>query len=547
MKSTMMSAPLSISTLAEHGAAYSSDRAVVTKTETGWRTAAYADVVARARRLANALEDLGVVGDARVGTFMWNNQEHLEAYFAVPSMGAVLHTANIRLTPEQIAYTVNAAGDRVMIVDDSLAATFAPVVPLLTTVETIVVSGTIDDAVFAGASQRVVSYEDVLAAASPDREWTVVDEQDAASICFTTGTTGNPKGVAYSHRSIMLQSLATSAVDALRIGNNDTILVAVPMFHATAWCYPYSGFWAGADLVLLDRFLAPPTIVEAIETFSVTFGNGVPTVWNDVLRLLDAEPDHDLGSLQRLVIGGAAASESLFDGFADHGVDVVQGWGMTESSPLVTVGRTSRGVDAETARRQRLTQGRVISGVEIRIVDQETGEPLPRDGETIGEFELRGPWIAGGYLGVESDGPADKFHDGWLRTGDVGTLDRDGFAKLTDRSKDIIKSGGEWISSVDLENTLAGHPAIRDVTVIGVPDEKWDERPCAVVVVEDGATVGAEDLRTWLVGRVAKFWIPENWVFTTALPRTSVGKIDKKLLRGQRADGALDVMRETGR
>ncbi|WP_211188108.1 long-chain-fatty-acid--CoA ligase [Gordonia asplenii] len=540
----MMNDQLSITDVLEHGQRWNAQREVITKTADGWRTASFAAVAENAARLANALQSLGIDGDQRVGTFMWNNQEHLEAYLAVPAMGAVLHTANMRLTPEQVAYTINAADDRVMIVDASLAELFVKVLPLLTSVHTIIVNGSVEATVFADADITVLDYHTLVDAASPQRVWTIGDERNAASICFTTGTTGNPKGVAYSHRSIVLQCLGTSTIDTLGIGNRDRMLVLVPMFHATAWCYPYTGFWSGADIVLLDEFLSPAAIIDAIQTFGITFANGVPTVWNDVLRILRAEPHHNLSSLQRVVIGGAAATTALFDGFDEVGVRIVQGWGMTETSPLVTVGRDSRGVDATTAASQRLSQGRVLAGVRIRVVDPDSGDPLPDDGRSVGELELRGPWIAGGYLGDEG---SDKFHDGWLRTGDVGTIDDQGFVRLTDRAKDIIKSGGEWISSVDLENVLVAHPSIRDVTVIGVPDARWDERPCAIVVFEDGRDVDVEELRVWLVGRVARFWVPENWITTTALPRTSVGKIDKKDLRSRHAAGEFEMHRSTSK
>jgi fatty-acyl-CoA synthase len=540
----MMDAPMSVAGILRHGRQWHATREVVTETEhENRRRASFAVVAARAAQLANGLAALGITGDQRVGSFMWNNQEHLEAYLAVPSMGAVLHTVNIRLFPDQVSYTINAADDRVLIVDDSLAPAIAKLLPELPTVHTVVVNGTVDDALFDGSGKNVVSYREITEGQPDERTWADVDERDAASICFTTGTTGNPKGVAYSHRSIAMQSLSSATENALRIGADDRMLIAVPMFHATAWGYPYSGFWFGADMILLDRFLKPATIVRAVEQERITFANGVPTIWNDVLRLVRTEPGHDLSSLRRIVVGGASATRTLLEGFdTDVGAPILQGYGMTETSPLVTVARPPRDATPDAAMSARLSQGRVLAGVEARIVDPDTLAPLRADGTSIGELELRGPWIAGSYLGDE--GP-DKFHDGWLRTGDLGTLDPSGYVRLTDRAKDVIKSGGEWISSVELEAVLLAHPGVADVAVIGVPDERWDERPCVIVVPAANAQRDPEALRAWLLGRVPRWWIPEHWAFAEALPLTSVGKIDKKLLRSRHEAGDLDVVSVT--
>ncbi|HEY7009017.1 MAG TPA: AMP-binding protein, partial [Jatrophihabitantaceae bacterium] len=401
MKNTMMDAPLSVAGILRHGRQWHATREVVTETEhENRRRASFAVVAARAAQLANGLAALGITGDQRVGSFMWNNQEHLEAYLAVPSMGAVLHTVNIRLFPDQVSYTINAADDRVLIVDDSLAPAIAKLLPELPTVHTVVVNGTVDDALFDGSGKNVVSYREITEGQPDERTWADVDERDAASICFTTGTTGNPKGVAYSHRSIAMQSLSSATENALRIGADDRMLIAVPMFHATAWGYPYSGFWFGADMILLDRFLKPATIVRAVEQERITFANGVPTIWNDVLRLVRTEPGHDLSSLRRIVVGGASATRTLLEGFdTEVGAPILQGYGMTETSPLVTVARPPRDATAETAMSARLSQGRVLAGVDARIVHPDALTALAADGTTIGELELRGPWIAGSYLG----------------------------------------------------------------------------------------------------------------------------------------------------
>jgi fatty-acyl-CoA synthase len=537
----MMDAPLTVTTILRHGQQWHAGRDVLTETESGdRRRASFAEVADRAARLANGLAALGVTGDQRVGTYMWNNQEHLEAYLAVPAMGAVLHTANIRLFADQATYTINAVEDRVLIVDESLAPALAKLLPDLPTVHTVVVNGAVDTTLFETTGKTVVSYQELLADQPEERTWPCLDERDAASICFTTGTTGNPKGVAYSHRSILLQAMSSATTNALRLGAEDRMLIAVPMFHATAWGYPYSAFWFGADVILLDRFLKPATIVRAIEEERITFANGVPTIWNDVLRLLRREPGHDLSSAQRIVVGGAAVARSLLEAFdGEVGVPILQGWGMTETSPLVTVGRPPPGATGEEALSARVSQGRVLAGVEIRLVNPDTLKSLPADGRTVGEFELRGPWISGSYLRAEGQ---DKFHDGWLRTGDVGTLDPQGYARLTDRTKDVIKSGGEWISSAELEGVLSAHPEIVEACVIGVPDARFDERPCALVVGSEGADLDAGALRAWLVGRVAPWWIPERWIFVDRLPLTSVSKLDKKLLRSRYAAQEFNVI-----
>jgi fatty-acyl-CoA synthase len=542
MKSTMMDVPLSVATILRHGQRWFAHRKVATMAGPGrWRESTFAEVAQRAAQLANGLESIGITGDQRVGTFMWNNQEHLEAYLAVPAMGAVLQTANIRLFPDQLTYTINKAEDQVLIVDESLTRTLAPLWGKLTTVQTVVVNGNIDPAHFEGYGKKVITYAGLLAGQPTEREWADVNERDAATICFTTGTTGNPKGVAYSHRSIAIHSMSVATYNALNVGFDDRNLIVVPMFHANAWGYPFTAWWYGADIVLLDRFLSARNIVRAIEEQKVTFSNGVPAIWSDVVNVLRAEPGHDLSSLRMVIVGGAAAPSSLIESFeALSGVPLIQGWGMTETSPLVTVAKARRGVEPDTARRMRYSQGRISPGVEIRVVDPDTLEILPADGVSIGEMELRGPWISGRYVGDEG---TDKFHDGWLRTGDIGTLDPDGFVRLTDRAKDIIKSGGEWVSSIELEGVIGGHPDIVSATVIGVPDPTWDERPCAIVVLRDGVTPDPEALREWLIGKVARWWVPEYWSFVPEIPLTSVGKLDKKVLRQSRIEGKLPIVR----
>jgi fatty-acyl-CoA synthase len=357
-------------------------------------------------------------------------------------------------------------------------------------------------------------------------------------MCYTSGTTGNPKGVAYSHRSMWLHSQAATSTNSLALSCQDIALVIVPQFHANAWGIPYASFMAGADLVMPDRFLQAEPLVRAIEAEKPTMSGAVPTIWNDILGYLRANPGHDISSIKRIICGGSAVPRALMEAFeSEFGIRMIQAWGMTETSPLGSVARPPRGLSAEAEWDYRTTAGRFAFGVEGRIVD-DAGEVQPRDGKAVGELQVRGPWVAAAY---QKDDDPGKFDGGWLRTGDVGTIDPRGYITLTDRAKDVIKSGGEWISSVELEGTLMAHPAIREAAVVGVPDERWDERPLAAVVLRDGESVTPEELCTWLAERVAKWWLPERWAFVDEVPKTSVGKFDKKVLRKAYADGELEV------
>jgi fatty-acyl-CoA synthase len=542
MKSTMMATPLLVSRLLEHGSSVHGQAEVITWTGSGPRRTTFAEVGRQAAQLAHALRDLGVTGDQRVGTFMWNNAEHLIAYFAVPSMGAVLHTLNIRLFPEQLVYIAGHAEDKVIIVDGTLIPLLARVLPQLTTVEHVIVAGAGDVAPLEAAGQvRVHRWEDLLAG-KPDRyDWPVVDENDAAALCYTSGTTGNPKGVAYSHRSIWLHSMQVCMAESFGLGPSDLDLAIVPMFHAMSWGLPYAAFMGGASLLMPDRFLQAAPIAAMIEQEKPTLAAAVPTIWNDLLNHLDANPT-DVSSLKEVIVGGAACPPGLMHAFSErYGIEIIHAWGMTETSPLGSVSRPPVGVTPEESWAYRYTQGRVPASVEARIVDP-LGEPMPADGKSVGELEVRGPWITGQYLG-ESEPDPDKFHDGWLRTGDVGTLSADGYLTLTDRAKDVIKSGGEWISSVDLENQLMAHPDVAEAAVVAVPDERWGERPLATVVLRDGATAGYPELRAFLAERIAHWQLPERWAIIPTVPKTSVGKFDKKVIRQSYAAGELDVTR----
>src|SRR3954447_8933873 len=485
---------------------------VVTLTEAEPERLTYAELGARVDRLCHALTALGVKAGDRVATFSWNTQRHLELYLAAPCMGAVLHTLNIRLFPEQLRYIVEHAGDRLMFLDPSLREVWEA-------------SGAKVDRIVELGDE----YEQLLADQPADGfEYPELDDRSAAGLCYTSGTTGNPKGVLYSHRSNVLHAMGQCLADGAGLRHGDRVLPIVPMFHANAWGFPYGAAMIGASLVLPSCFVNAERLAKAIEAERVTVAAAVPTVWLDLLRYAD-EHGPDLSSLRTVPCGGAAVPESLMRAFEErHGVRIVQAWGMTETSPLPPA---SPAEDAGT----RTRQGRPLPLVEARIVDDE-GNEVAWDGESTGELEVRGPWIAAAYY--ESDDP-EKFDDGWLRTGDIASIDARGSIKLTDRSKDVIKSGGEWISSVELENALMAHPSIREAAVIARPDERWSERPLACVVVEDGAQLDQEELKRHLLELVAKWWVPDDYVAIAEVPKTSVGKFDKKVLRAQLAEGTL--------
>ena len=553
MKSSMQPTPLLISTLLRYGTTAFPRSEVITWTGDGARRITYAELGTQAAQLANALRGLGITGDQRVATFMWNNAEHLTAYLAVPSMGAVMHALNIRLFPEQLIYVTRHGGSQVVIVDDSLAEPFSALIAHLPDVRHVVVNGTIPDALRDKLAapdhvEGVHDYATLIADQPTTFDWVEdMDEDDASSLCYTSGTTGNPKGVAYSHRSNYLHALSGAAEFSWT--EADTLLVVVPLFHANAWGFPYMAMFTGSGLMMPDRYLQAAPLAQMIQTQGVTGGAGVPTVWLDLLRHLDAGGT-DTSRLHTLVVGGSAAPESMMRRYREnHGVDIVHAWGMTELSPLGSVAIPPAHVEpgSEEYWSYRSSQGRLITAVQGRIVGPD-GEVQPRDGVSVGELEVRGPWVTGSYLANEGDDEADvadratRFSDdGWFRTGDVGALTADGFLKLTDRSKDVIKSGGEWISSVELENHIMGHPDVAEASVINIPDEKWGERPLATVVLREGADVGVAELRDHLADKVARWQLPERWALIDEVPKTSVGKFDKKRLRQQYADGELQV------
>ena len=537
--STMQDAQLTIRSLLEHGARVYAGSVVRTFEGDHVREATYAEVAERSARLAGALAALGIGQGDRVGTFLWNTQEHLEAYLAVPSMGAVLHTLNLRLFPEQLSYVVNHGQDRVVVVDATVLPVLAKVAADLMTVEAYVLVGDVDrTADTSGLGDVPVHhYEDLLAAAPAVYDWPELDERTPMAMCYTSGTTGNPKGVVYSHRSTWLHSLASCSGNTFGLTEHDTVLPVVPMFHANAWGLAYSGWMAGADFVMPGRFLQAEPLARMISELRPTVAGAVPTIWNDLLSYVD-EHDTDLTSLRLVACGGSAVPLKLMQRFEnDHGMHIVQAWGMTETSPLAAIAHVPAGAPENEKWTWRSRTGRIAVGVDLRLVDDDR-TVLPWDGESVGEIQVRGPWITGAY---HLDDDPEKFMDGWLRTGDVAVAYPNGMLQITDRSKDVIKSGGEWISSVELENTLMGHPAVFECAVVAVPDERWDERPLACVVLRPGHTATPQELIDFLGDKVARWWLPERWSFIEAVPKTSVGKFDKKVLRKSYADEGLSV------
>jgi fatty-acyl-CoA synthase len=537
MRSTMMDFPLTTGHIFQHGRALYADSTVLTREAEGVRRIEFGALAERAEQLAAGLRRLGVRPGDRVATFAWNNQEHLEAYFAVPGMGAVLHTINIRLSVEQLRYIIGHAEDSVIILDASLAPVFAPVLAggpdELKTVRHLIVFGHGDRSGLPGH----IDYEELLAAERPGYPWPEVEETAAAAMCYTSGTTDRPKGVVYSHRSTFLHSLGVCSGEALGLSQYDRLLPVVPMFHGNAWGIPYAGWLVGADLLLPHRFTHADPLARFIAAERATIAMAVPTVWLDVLGL---DPGSlDLSSLRMIMCGGAAVPRSLIEAYEQRlGVRIVQGWGLTETSPVASLAFPPKGVPAERAVDYRATAGRPLGGVEARVVDDD-GNVLPSGGQATGEIEVRGPWVTGAYY---RDPAPDKFRDGWLRTGDVGRIDAKGYITISDRSKDVVRSGGEWISTLELESALLTHPAVREAAVIATPDERWGERPLACVVSPPGQSVSPEELRAHLSDRVVNWWLPEQWAFVDELPRTSVGKYDKRLLRARNAEGSLDVV-----
>jgi fatty-acyl-CoA synthase len=531
MQGLMSSYPLTLAHVFDRAERIFPEKAVMTAERGDKKRITYGEWAERTRRLAGALDDLGISPDARVGTFAWNSSRHLELYFAAPCSGRVLHTLNIRLFPDDVVYIADHAEDEVVFCDRSLLKLLWPLVDRFSTVNHVVVmddgDGEIPD------DPRIVDYEELLAKADPVPEFKVDDENRAAAMCYTSGTTGHPKGVVYSHRSTVLHSMGTMLVDTLGVSERDVVLPVVPMFHANAWGLCQAAVMAGADLVLPGADLSPDAIAGLMEVEHVTLAAGVPTIWMGVLPKLEGR---DIPSLKRIVCGGSAVPRSLSEAYREKiGLPILQAWGMTETSPLASVCRVKSSLDdrSEDALADvRAAQGLAVPLVDLRIVDPGSEEILPWDGEARGELQAAGPWIAAAYY--NDDRSPDSFtEDGWLRTGDVATISPNGYVRLVDRTKDLVKSGGEWISSVELENAIMGHPKVAEAAVVGIPDEKWSERPLACVVPKDGEDITLDELAEYLAERVPKWWIPNDMELIDEVPKTSVGKFSKKTLREQ--------------
>jgi len=523
----MMDFPLTLPAIFRHAERVFPRREIVTRrSDKSLHRYTFADWAARTRRLAGALRQLGVAPGDRVATLGWNHHQHLEAYFGVSMTGAVLHTLNLRLHPDELAFIVNDADDRVVLVDETLLPLWEKIAPHTRVRHVVIVGAT------AGVP-GFMNYETLLSGAEPFRDERDLDERAAAAMCYTTGTTGKPKGVLYSHRSLVLHTFAVCMPSGMGLSEADAVLPVVPMFHANAWGLPYAAVMMGAKLVMPGPHLDAASLVDLFVRERVTFTAGVPTIWMGILQLLDANPGaYDLSALRAMFVGGAAVPQALIESFEKrHGLKIVHAWGMTETTPLGTVSHLPfdlAGAPDEAKFQLRAKQGRPVAFVEIRARNE--NGLVPADGQTMGELEVRGPWIASGYYNRDDFG--DRFtDDGWFRTGDIVTIDERSFVTIQDRAKDLIKSGGEWISSIALESALMGHPAVAEAAVIPIASAKWSERPLAAVVLKPGASASADDLRAFLAPHFPKFWLPDAFEFVDAIPRTSAGKFQKMALR----------------
>ena len=539
MQGLMMDYPLTLTHILERARKLYPKKEIATKTPAGMHRYTYADMTARVGKLANALDRLGISKDGRVATFAWNTYRHLEIYFGAPCSGRVLHTLNIRLPADQIIYIANHAEDEIIFVDASLLPLLEKLAPHFKTVKHYVVMS--DGPMPETSLPNAVSYEELIAGESSDYIWPQLDENTAAAMCYTSGTTGNPKGTVYSHRGLFLHSMMVCMTEAAGLSERDIVMPVVPMFHANAWGMPHAASFVGAKQVFPGPFMDPKSIAQLIQDERITSASGVPTIWMGLLQLIEKEK-YDLSSIRSMPVGGSAVPQSMLEHYEkDFDIHIMHAWGMTELAPVGTISHLKSYMfewPEEERFKVRAKQGTAVPGIETRVVDVE-GKELPWDGTSFGELQVRGPWVASGYYRDERS--ADSFQDGWFRTGDVATIDEEGYVQIVDRTKDLVKSGGEWISTVELENILMGHPKVLEAAVIAVPHPRWQERPLACVVPKPDFkdSITQDELLEFLSSKVAKWQLPDEVIFIDAVPRTSVGKFNKRVLREQYHDHHL--------
>lgn len=541
MHGLMMDHPLTLKLFMLRAARYFPNKEIVTRRQHDYHRYDYREWYQRVQRLAGGLQRLNIQMGDRVGTLAWNTHRHLELYFAVPCMGAVLHTLNPRLPEDELVYIINHAADRIIFVDESLHPLLMRICDRLQTVEHIIWMSDqrISDQPFSETPLDALNYEGLLSGETANFDWPEIDENSALAMCYTSGTTGLPKGVVYSHRAIVLHTFAAALKDALAIGESDVVMPVVPMFHALSWGLPYVATMLGCKQVFPGRFLQPKNIARILEKERVTISAGVPSIWLPLQEILSSG-NYDLSRLHTIPIGGSAAPLSLIEAYERMGIEIVHAWGMTETSPLGTISRVKSDLSQLPAEERldfRSKQGLPVPGIELRGIDEQ-GKEIPWDGQTMGELQVRGPWVIREYFQDERN--EESFtEDGWFRTGDVITIDCEGYIQIVDRTKDLVKSGGEWISSLDLENAIMSHPQVLEAAVIAIPHERWQERPLAIVVTKDPLPQ-REEILADLQERFAKWQVPDDIVFVKEIPKTSVGKFDKKRLRAHFANHQVD-------